>query len=62
VGQILDALLGFVAAIDADTGVGVGDGVALRVGILGHVFSPSLPVERADAPPVQRKRFRRIKF
>src|ERR1017187_620005 len=37
VGQILDALLGAVAAIDADTGIGVGDRVAGSVGVLGHV-------------------------
>jgi hypothetical protein len=43
VGQILDALLGAVATINADTGISVGDGAALSVGILGHVFSPSLP-------------------
>jgi hypothetical protein len=35
-GQILDALFGFVAAINADTGVGVSDGAGLSVGILGH--------------------------
>jgi hypothetical protein len=36
VGQILDALLGAVAAINADTGIGVGNRAALDVGILGH--------------------------
>jgi hypothetical protein len=43
VGQILDALLGAVATINADTGISIGDGAALSVWILGHVFSPSLP-------------------
>src|SRR5208283_3782446 len=43
VGQILDSLLGLVAAINADTGIGVGDRVVLKVRILGHVISPSLP-------------------
>ena len=38
VGQILDALLGAVATIDADTGIGVGDGVGWEVGVLSHFF------------------------
>jgi hypothetical protein len=43
VGQILDALLGAVTAINADTGVGVGDRVGWSIWVLGHFFSPSLP-------------------
>jgi hypothetical protein len=42
-GKILDALLGFVAAINVDAGISVSDRVGWGVGILGHFFSPPLP-------------------
>jgi hypothetical protein len=36
VGEILDALLGAIAAINADTGISVSDRVGLGFCILGH--------------------------
>src|SRR5437899_1749010 len=35
-GEVLDALLGFVGAIDVDTGIGVGNRTVLGVGSLSH--------------------------
>jgi len=43
VGKILDALFGTVATINADTGIGVGNGVALWVGMLSHFSVRRLP-------------------
>jgi hypothetical protein len=47
VGEILDALLGAVAAIDADTGIGVGDGVVLRRWGSGPLFQSVARVEKS---------------
>src|SRR5215472_9479622 len=38
--QILDALLGFVGAVDIDAGIDVGDGCAFRYGIFSHKNRP----------------------
>src|SRR6266481_8941400 len=48
-GEVLDALLGFVGAIDVDTGVGVGNRTVLGVGSLSHFSVRFCRLERFHA-------------
>ena len=56
VGEVLDSLLGLVGAVDVDAGIGVGDRVALGVGVLSHFSVRRCRVGRSGAPG-RRNRF-----
>src|SRR5713101_7826355 len=48
-GEVLDALLGFVGAIDVDAGIGVGNRTVLGVGSLSHFSVRFCGMERFRA-------------